>query len=196
MNYPKYAEVDGITYEINTDFRYAIECNRIAEDNTIGDFERAMAIIYTLYGEKGLNNFEHYERLLELAQKYLCCGKELENNNEEPDMDFIKDAGYIASSFQYDYKYNPYEMEYCHWYKFYNDLINLSNNEFGNCCVLSNIRNLRNLDLNKIQDNEQKRKAREAKNKVALNKKHKIMPTEKQKESAMKFYKALNLGKE
>jgi len=195
MDYPKYVEIDGVKYKINTDFRIAIECNRIAEDNTIGDFERCLAIIYTLYGENGLINFNHYEKLLELAQKYLCCGKELKSTNDKPDMDFIKDAGYIASSFQYDYKYNPYEMEYCHWYKFFNDLNNLSNNELGNCCILSNVRNLRNFDLSKIKDEKQKQKIKKAQDSVALNK-TKIMPTEKQRESAMKFYKALNLGKE
>lgn len=198
MNFPKYVEVDGIKYKINTDFRVAIECNKIAEDETIGDFERALGIICVLYGKEALNNPNHYEKLLELAQKYFACGKEIKNEqNKKPDMDFEEDAGYIASSFQYDYKYNPYEMEYCHWYKFYNDLSNLSNSELGNCCVLSNVRNLRNFDVSKIKDSEQKRKIIEAKKQVALKKNIvKKKPTKEQMESAKKFFDALNIRKE
>ena len=71
MEYPKYVKVNDKKYEINTDFRIAIECNRIAEDTSIGDFERALAIIYKLFGDEGINAQDDYERLLELAIKYL-----------------------------------------------------------------------------------------------------------------------------
>ena len=158
MKFPKYVEIENKRYKINTDFRVAIECNRIAEDETIGDIERVLGIIYTLFGEEGINTPEHYEKLLEMAKKYLCCGQELEQTNEKPYMDFIEDEGDIRSSFQYDYKYDPYEEEYVHWYKYYNDLKNLSNSEFGDCCVLNRIINLRKFDVSKIKDRKEKEK--------------------------------------
>ncbi len=52
LNNPQYVKVDDKLYKINTDFRVALECNRIAEDASIGEFERAMAIIYKLFGEE------------------------------------------------------------------------------------------------------------------------------------------------
>lgn len=52
MNKPKFVKVDEELYEINTDFRTAIECERIIRDKTIGDYERILAFIYTLFGEK------------------------------------------------------------------------------------------------------------------------------------------------
>ena len=171
MRYPEYVEVNGKKYKINTDFRYAIRCNQIAEDESIDDVKRGLAIICTLFGKDSINHREDYEKLLELAKKYLLCGKELEENNKEPDMDFIQDQNYIKSSFKYDYKYDPYAMEYLHWYEFYNDLDNLSNSEFGNCCVLNRVRNLRNMDTSKIQDADLKRQVEEDKKRVALNKK-------------------------
>ena len=194
MNYPKYVEIDNIRYEINTDFRVAIECNRIAEDETIGDFERSLAIIYTLFGEKGLENFGHFDKLLQLAQKYLLCNKELESNNQEPDMDFIKDMDYIEASFMSDYNIDLSEIQ-MHWWKFMNLMNGLSNSELGNCCVLNRIRNLRTYDVSQIKDQKEKQKIIKAKQQVAL-KKNKKQATQKQKESAMEFYKALNLGKE
>ena len=172
MTYPQYAKVGDKTYKINTDFRVAIECNEIAMDTTIGDFERSLAIIYKLFGDDGLNDWENHEKLQEIALKYLSCGKELtyDKNESEPDMDYVEDEGYIRSSFKFDYKYDPYEMKYLHWYDFYNDLCNLSNSEMGSCCILSRIRNLRNYDLKTITDVKERERMRKAKESVQLKK--------------------------
>jgi len=170
MRHPKYVEVNGKKYKINTDFRYAIRCNQIAEDENIDDVKRGLAIICTLFGKDSINHREDYEKLLELAKKYLLCGKELEENNKEPDMDFIKDMDYIETSFMSDFHIDL-ENTKMHWWKFMNLMNGLSNSEFGNCCVLNSIRNLRNMDTSKIQDADLKRQVEEDKKSVALNKK-------------------------
>lgn len=191
--YPQYAEIDGKQYKINTDFRVAIECNRIAEDNTIGDLERSLAIIYTLFGEDGINTPEHYEKLLEMAKKYLLCDKEYDYEaNEKPDMDFIEDYSYITTSFMSDYHIDLDECE-MHWWKFMDLMNGLSNSELGDCCVLNRIRNLRNFDTKDIKDTKEKQKINKAKQQVALKKyqKPKKQATEEQLKSAMEFYKAL-----
>lgn len=191
-NYPKYVIIDNERYDIDTDFRTAIECNRIAEDETIGDYERALAVIYTLFGDKGIDTPLHYEKLLKVAKNYLSCGKKVEvNQNETPDMDYIQDYDYIEASFMSDYHIDL-SNEKMHWWKF-NKLMNgLSNSEFGNCCVLNRVRNLRNFDTKDIKDAKEKQKIEEAKRQVAL-KKNKKQPTNEQIESAKKFYEALGL---
>lgn len=192
-DYPKYAEVNGRIYNINTDFRVAIECNRIAEDDGIGELERSAGIICTLFGEKAVDNIDDWNDLLKIALKYLSCGQETKSNsNEKPDMDYIQDAGYIASSFQYDYQYNPYEEKNVHWWKFFNDLNNLSNSEFGNCCILNRVRNLRNMDLKDIKDTKEREKIIKTKKQVALKKDKKEISKE-QREKAMKFYEQLGI---
>ena len=194
MKYPKTAKIGSELYEINTDFRFALKCDEIARDDNINDYERALAIIYTLFGEKGLNDTHNYEKLLEIAKKYLSCGQELTKTNEQPVMDYHEDEGYIRSSFQYDYKYDPYEEEYLHWYKFYNDLSNLSNSEFGDCCVLSRVINLRKFDPKTVKDRKEREKIEKAKKQVALKRyKKKKEATEAQKESARKIYEKLGL---
>ena len=194
-NYPEYAKIGDKKYKINTDFRVAIECQSIATDESISDYERALAIIYKLFGDDGINDFDNYEKLLEIAIKYLSCGKELDNKSkEEPDMDFKQDKGYIESSFKYDYKYNPYSLNYLHWYEFYNDLNNLSNSEIGNCCVLNRVRNLRNYDTKKIKDPKERKIAEEAKKQVALKKEHKKREfSDKEKQNMEEFYKSIGL---
>ena len=187
MDYPKFVEIDDKKYKINTDFRVALKCSEIAEDESIHDTERALAIIYLLFGDEGLENSEHYNDLLKMARKYLSCGKEIEESDKEPDMDFNEDWDYIEASFMSDYSISLENIE-MHWWKFFKLLNGLSNSELGNCCVLNRVRNLRNYDINEIKYKKLKDQMIEAKKSVALHKKKKkVEPSKAQKESAMKF---------
>ena len=194
MNCIKKIKIDNTIYEANVDFRNAIQCNKIATDKTIGDTERALGIICTMFGEHGLDNPIHYEKLLKWTIDYLSCGEEIKQTNENPDMDYIEDEKYIKSSFKYDYHYNPYDMKSFEWQDFYNDLNNLSNSELGNCCILNRVRYWRNLDLSKIQDLKEREKARKTKEYYSLKKNKKeneVTLTNKQQNSVDEFYKAL-----
>ena len=194
MSCIKKIQIEDTIYTADVDFRTAIKCNQIAMDETIGDFERALGIICTMFGTEALDNPNHYEKLLNWAKKYLSCGEEIESSIGESDMDYVKDEKYIKSSFKYDYHYNPYEMESFEWQDFYNDLNNLSNSEFGNCCILNRVRYWRNLDLSKIEDLKEREKARKTKEYYSLkkNKKEKeIILTEEQQKSIDEFYKSL-----
>lgn len=196
MDYPKYVKIGDKKYKINTDFRVAIECQEIALDDSIGDFERALAIIYKLFGDEGLDDSNNYEKLLELAQKYLSCGKEIDNKtNEEPDMDFIQDMPYIKASFRSDYNINLDDEE-MHWWEFY-DLINgLSNSEMGNCCVLNRVRNLRTFDTKDIKDQKELSKINEAKKQVALKRQTvKKNLTIEQKKNIDNFYEKIGINR-
>ena len=189
-DYPEYVEVEGKQYKINTDFRYAIECNRIATDSTIGDYERVLGIVCTLFGPEAIDNPNHYEKLLKLALKYLSCGKEIESD-EKPDMDYIQDMDYIEASFMSDFHIDLAN-EKMHWWKFIKLMNGLSNSEMGNCCILNRVRNLRNFDLKDIKDPKERSKIRKAQQQVAL-KKDKKVATDEQVESAKKLYEALGL---
>lgn len=198
MNNPQYVKVDDKLYKINTDFRIALECNNIAEDKTIGEYERALAIIYKLFGEDGLD-CENQNKLLELAMKYLLLGndkKELKNENKEKyELDFNKCIGLIKASFKFDYKYDPYELEYLHWYDFYNDLASLSTSEFGNCCILNRITSILNQEPKEIKDNKQRQKLIEAQKLLQQKycKQEEVKMTKEQEESAKAFYKSLGI---
>ena len=190
MNNPEYVKIGDKKYKINTDFRIAIECQEIATDTTIGDYERSLAIIYKLYGDEGLNDSENYEQLLKLAQKYLSCNKELETN-EKPDMNFKQDMDYIEASFMSDYQIDLSKIK-MHWWTFFNLLNGLSNSEMGNCCILNRIRNLRNYNTSDIKDLNERAKIDKAKRQVALKQKEKeITLTKEQQKNVDEFYKSL-----
>ena len=199
LNKPEYVKLDnGKLLKINTDFRVAIECDTIARNKNIGNFERALAIVYKLFGEEGLS-YENQNRLVELSMKYITLGKGQKavktDSHDNFQLDFNKCRGLISSSFKFDYKYDPYELDYLHWYDFYNDLENLSTSEFGNCCILNRIVSLLNYNTSKIKDGKEKQKLVDAKNE--LKKKYCIEEekeiTEAQKESAKEFYKSIGI---
>lgn len=201
MNKPEYVKIDNKLYKINTDFRVAIECNNIANDDSIGEYERALAIIYKLFGEDGLDCFENQPRLLELAIRYISLSdgqKSIRNDFEKNfELDFVKCEGLIRSSFKFDYNYDPYELDYLHWYDFYNDLSNLSSSEFGTCCILNRIITILDADVTKIEDSKRRQEMIDAqaeiKRKYCVN--HKGNITDDEKESVAGLYKKLGLWK-
>ena len=73
------------------------------------------------------------------------------------------------------------------------DMLNgLSNSDIGNCCVLNRVRNIRNFDLNSVQDSKLKQQIKEEKERVALKKEL----TEEQKQSVNQILKDLGIVKE
>lgn len=189
MNYPEYVKIGDKKYKINTDFRIAIECNNIANDKDIGDYERALGIIYKLFGEEGLNDFNNHQKLLELAEKYLACGKEIDKKTkeEEPDMDFEQDMNLIRISFMSDYNGLDIKDKKMHFWDFMDRINGLSNSEMGNCCVLNRVRNLRNFDLKDIKDPKERKKMAKAKEMVALKKNDKKQYTQEEQDNINNF---------
>ena len=197
LNNPEYVKIGDKKYKINTDFRVAIECNNIAQDDTIGDTERSLAIIYKLFGDEGLDNPQDWEKLLELGIKYLSLGKDTSgvDNNNEIDMDFNEDMDYIEASFMSDYNIDLANTK-MHWYKFYNLINGLSNSELGNCCVLNRVRNLRTFDLSQIKDSKERERLAKAKEMVALkNTKKEVELTKEQEESINKLNEIIGFKK-
>ena len=180
----KKIQIEDTIYEANTDFRIAIRCNEIAQDETIGDYERVLGIICTIFGGNALDNPEHYEKLLKWAKNWLSCGQEIIDTHEQPDMDYVEDMDYIEASFMSDYQIDLENTE-MDWHKF-NKLMNgLSNSDMGNCCVLNRIRNLRNYDVSQIKDSKERQKIAKAKEQVALKKYKKENNLTKEQEESM-----------
>ena len=197
MNNPEYVKIGDKKYKINTDFRVAIECNDIAQDDSIKDIERPLAIIYKLFGDEGIDHPQDWAQLLELGIKYLSLSKDSSgvDNNTEIDMDFSEDMDFIETSFISDYKIDLTKIE-MHWWKFYKLIEGLSNSEFGNCCILNRIRNLRTLDISKIQDIKEREKLAKLQEQFSLKKnKPEIKLTREQEKSMRKLDEIIGFKK-
>lgn len=170
--YPEYIEANGKRYKINTDFRIALRCDEVARDDTIGDYEKVLAIIYMLLGDEGLKDYGNYEKILNMLIRYLRRGKPLEeNDNKESSMDFKQDTGYIKASFMSDYSIDLDKIE-MHWWAFYDLLQGLTENS-----VLNRVRAIREEPLSGKKGKELQ-KWQEMKKQVELKKEK----TQKEKE--------------
>lgn len=165
-SYPQFAEVKGKRYKINTDFGIALRCNEVAEDTSILDEERALAIIYLLYGDKGIEDKQNWEELFKIALKYLSCGqnknRENNDNKEEVDMDFKQDWNYIQTSFFSDYNIDLSQTK-MHWWQFCNMVGGLTDK-----CILSRVRFVRTFDISQIRDPKEREKWIKQKQMVTL----------------------------
>ena len=174
-NYPEFAQVKDKKYKINTDFRIALKCDNIAKTD-VSEEEKALAIIYLLFGDEALENSQDWNDLLPIALKFLNCGKEYKNNEEkeEIDMDFEQDWEYIRTSFFYDYNVKIEQDTYMHWWEFYNLLCGLSDK-----CILSRVRFVRNFDISQIKDSREKEKWIKQKEQLSLKKENRKTSEEK-----------------
>lgn len=165
INYPKFAQIGDEKYKINTDFRIALKCNEVATSN-VSEEERALALIYLLFGDKGLKDNQNWNELLSIALKYLNFNKEIneENEKEEANMDFKQDWNYIQASFFSDYNIDL-SKKHMHWWQFYDLLCGLTEK-----CVLSRVRFVRDFDISQIKDSTEREKWIKQKEQVALKK--------------------------
>lgn len=165
-NYPKYATIDGKKYELNTDFRVALRCFGIINDDTISDLERAMAIIYLIFGEIP-DDAPTQSKMLAIASKFLRCGVDEEvQENRANDIDFEQDSSFIYASFMSDYGIDIDTIQHLHWWKYIDLIQGLTEKS-----VMNRVRDIRNYDVSEITDAKFKNKILKAKKSVELKKK-------------------------
>lgn len=177
---PEYVRVEGKKYKLNTDFRAAIKCDNIYR-SPVSDYEKILAIIYTLYGDEGLNATEHHSELFQLGIKYLTKGED--TSDGERDMDYNQDWGAIKSSFLSDYGLRI-DNENMHYYDFVDFLSGLTEHS-----ALSRIRYIRNYDISE-EEGKSLTEWKKLKKAVAL---EKDKPTEEQEESAKRLLEQLGV---
>lgn len=179
MAYPEYVNIKNEKYKIKTDYKTALRAFEIIEDENIGDYERALAVIYTMFGF--IPELDLQQDFLNMAVKFLQCGETRENQEErERDMDFNFDKGYINASFMSDYRIDLSKCSDMHFWQFV-ELINGLTDK----CVLSRVRQLRNCNPNDYAEKD-RREIIQAKESVALPEKY-----SKEERDAIERFEAL-----
>lgn len=161
--YPEYAIINGKKVKINTDFKVALRCFEVLNDNTIGEHERALAIVYLLF-----NVIPPYDELNEYTRqsiKFLQCGEEPKENAQEEyskrDIDMVLDMQYIRPSFMADYHIDLNKTD-LHFWQFCELISGLTENS-----LLNRVRSIRTANINEYKG-EAKDKMLKAKQQVAL----------------------------
>ena len=101
-SYPKFIKINNINYPINTSYKVALDCFKIINDENISDTERSLAIIFKLFGFIPKDK-DDMQKCLDLAETYLRCGENKDNQPSKRDMDLDYDWKYIVASFMSDY---------------------------------------------------------------------------------------------
>lgn len=184
--YPEFAEIDGVEYKIDTDFKTALKCFEVIENDTIRDEEKTMAVIYLLFDFLP-EDIDLMAKLFDKATIFLQCGKTYEEqSSNEKDMDFIQDRAYINSSFMSDYKLDLNKCD-LHFWQFIELIEGLTNDS-----ILSRVREIRTMDISNISDRKEKEKLEKEKKRLALKNKKtskKKEFNEEQQKNMEAFYK-------
>jgi hypothetical protein len=110
---PQCAEIDGVLYELNTDYRVALRIITAFEDASLADFEKQCIMIKLLYKTPPPD----MEKAAEIAVKFLNCGDENGDDGEAPLYSFTKDAPFIYSAVSGVCGADVLEKP-LHWYRF------------------------------------------------------------------------------
>lgn len=142
MAYPEYVKIRGEKVKIRTNWTIALRALAVSSDESIGDYERALAIIQIMYGY--LPDYEVMPDYINMAIKFLQCGENTETQQEKSaDMDLNYDQKYIKASFLSDYHIDLNNCPDMHFWQFCELIGGLTDG-----CILSRIRIIRTCNVN------------------------------------------------
>lgn len=114
---PEAVEIDGQEYEINTDYRVGLQIMTAFEDPNLTGFEKQAVMLRLLYPAVPSDA----RRASELAVKFLNCGQEAKQSDEESDAtryySWSQDARYIMSAIEQTYQIDL-STAGLHWWRF------------------------------------------------------------------------------
>jgi len=112
---PTAIEIDGIEYDINSDFRSCLRIILAFEDGSLAAFEKQMILLENLYKDMPTN----LEQAIKKGIKFLNGGKEEKTNAKlQPRLySFEKDAPFIMAAFKQTHGIDL-ETSDMHWWKF------------------------------------------------------------------------------
>lgn len=152
---PTTVEIDGVEYEINSDFRTSILFELLMQDYTIGEKEKIYMALELYYPIIPTNIDEAIEQML----WFYRCGKDEvkskgtgKGRGATQIYSFEHDDDYIYSAFLDQYGLDLQDIQYLHWWKFKAMFKALKEDN-----EIVKIMGYRAMDLSKIQDKEQKK---------------------------------------
>lgn len=115
---PEAVEIDGIVYDLDTDYRTGIDIMIAFEDPELTTSEKMAVMVRLLYKEIP----DNMEQACGLAVKFLNYGEEDKgdggNGPQERLYSFEKDAKYIYSAIQQSHGIDLNSVANLHWWKF------------------------------------------------------------------------------
>ena len=150
---PKEIKIEGIGYDINSDFRTSMLFELMMADNELNKKQKIEQALKLYYPKIPQNINLAVEQLL----WFYRCGKDMIKSNGSGKgkstqiYDFNFDDDYIYSAFLDQYGIDLQDIEFLHWWKFKALFKSLKEDN-----EIVKIMGYRSMDLSKIKDKEQK----------------------------------------
>lgn len=117
---PTAVKVDGLRYEINSDFRNCLKIITAFEDSELLPQEKQLIMLKLLFGD---NIPPDLEKACRVGVKFLNCGEEIEESEESAAFggrlySFEKDARFIFTAINQTHGIDFESIDYMHWWKF------------------------------------------------------------------------------
>ncbi|HHV51797.1 MAG TPA: hypothetical protein GXX54_08925 [Clostridiales bacterium] len=113
---PTSVEIDGVEYELNTDFRVCIKIMLAFEDPELTNAEKQAVMLNLLYKEIPPDIL----KASKMAVKFLNCGEDDNSGSSSSERyySFQKDAKYIYTAIRQSHDIDLETIDYLHWWKF------------------------------------------------------------------------------
>ena len=116
---PKSLEVGGVSWEIRSDFRPALDIMAAFVDPELSDAEKSEVMLTILYRDFDKIPQEHYAEAAERAVWYLDCGRVQDTSCVHPRVfDWEQDEQIIFPAVNKVAGYETRSVEYLHWWSF------------------------------------------------------------------------------
>lgn len=159
---PDKVEINGIEYEINTNFRTSILFEMMMQDNELDDELKIALTLEQYYPIINMSDelirhlINNKNEAIEKILWFYRCGKDTKKSNggngkSVKIYDYDYDDEYIYSAFLDQYNIDLQEIEYLHWWKFKAMFNSLKEDN-----QIIKIMGYRGMDLSKIKDRDQK----------------------------------------
>lgn len=151
---PTSVEIEGVEYEINTDFRTSMLFELLMQDNEVEDKEKMLGALQLYYPVVPRNIKEAVEQIL----WFYRCGKDIvkskgvgKGKKANGIYSFEFDDDYIYAAFLDQYNIDLQDIEDLHWWKFRALFKSLKEDN-----EIVKIMGYRSMDLRKIKDKNEK----------------------------------------
>jgi hypothetical protein len=151
---PTVVGINGIEYEINSDFRTSILFELMMQDNELDDKEKIIQALNLYYPEIP----EDINKAVDMLLWFYRGGKDITSNGKgagkgkaEQIYSFDYDDDYIYSAFLDQYRVDLQDIPYLHWWKFKAMFKSLKEDN-----EIVKIMGYRAMDLSKVRDKEQR----------------------------------------
>lgn len=125
---PTSIDVQGVTYQIRTDYRCILDIMTDLSDPEANAQSRALAVLIGLYPDFDNMPTEHYEDAVNAGMQFINCSSGESSNNSPRLVDWEQDYSLIISPINRVLGQEVRALEYLHWWTFLS-----AYNEIGDC---------------------------------------------------------------